>query len=70
MLIKNMGVKVFTFIFIFSAILLTGCAQKPVRQNDYFNTLEKSKKSLDELKRINEETKAKAEAYQKDQLNK
>jgi PBP1b-binding outer membrane lipoprotein LpoB len=60
-----MRVKIITIIFA-SAVLLTGCAQKPVQQNDYFNTLKKSKQSLDELKKINEETKAKADAYEKE----
>jgi PBP1b-binding outer membrane lipoprotein LpoB len=51
-------------IILFS-LLLTGCAQKPAKQNDYFQTLENSKKSLDKLKDINSETKMKAEEYEK-----
>jgi hypothetical protein len=55
-----------SFVMIAPAVLLTGCAQKPVKQNDYFDTLKKSKQSLDELKRINTETKAKADAHEEE----
>jgi len=58
--------KIFVLIFCLTMILMTGCAQKPVKQNDYFKTLENSKKSLDKLKEINIETKVKADAYEKE----
>jgi hypothetical protein len=61
-----MGVKIIIIIFA-TTTLLTGCVQKPVPQNDYFDTLKKSKQSLDELQKINAETKAKADAYEKEQ---
>jgi hypothetical protein len=58
--------KIYISIIILTAALITGCASTPVKQNDYFQTLEKSKKSLDKIKHINTETKAKADEYQKD----
>jgi hypothetical protein len=64
---KKMRIIYFITFFAVLALAISGCAQNPAKPNDYFNTLEKSKKSLDELKRINEEAKSKADAYEKEQ---